>query len=222
MEEILKHCSHLPYHNRAHTLAVVEAWKILGLLATPEQVAMYWHDILHTGTARDGDEERAADATISEGVTHGIITSSQGHEVNNLILGTIFKNRGNLTWKQPLIADADIAAIGQSFPIYLKNAARLFVEQCFSQNKIHPSREEILSYWTQGQEWFFTYLTNITGKADVPFLTKDAQSAFPHFVKNRQAIGRIARWDPDFVIDAIRKEWKEFYWKDLILFEEQK
>lgn len=41
MEEILKYCSHLPYHNRAHTLSVVEAGEILGLNDIPAQVAMY-------------------------------------------------------------------------------------------------------------------------------------------------------------------------------------
>ena len=55
------------------------------------------HDILHTGTVRPGDEEISARVAKMMALVHGVLLPSQTRESENLIEGTIFHNRREIS-----------------------------------------------------------------------------------------------------------------------------
>jgi hypothetical protein len=134
-----------------------------------------------------------------------------------MIEGTIFLKRSSLEWEQLFLADADIGAIGQTFEAYSTNAARLFVEVCMSQGKLNPTREEVLDFWIKSQEGFFKILTDITGNQDQPFLTDGANRTFPHFARNRDRTRELLVTNPQYLINLVKREWKEYWKKPLTL-----
>lgn len=63
-------------------------------------------------------------------------------------------------------------------------------------------------------------MTDITGNPDNPFLTREAQKAFPHFPRNRDIfLEKLAR-DPEYFTRTVQKEWRKFFGADLVLFDQ--
>ncbi|NDK08056.1 hypothetical protein EOM39_02300 [Candidatus Gracilibacteria bacterium] len=140
----------VPYHNKIHHIGVEKA--IIGMLYEGEHDiwAARGHYVLHTGTPRNGDEMIAATVTtVILKVCNGL-TNKDAEQIEHRIIGTIFQKRGNVDDIQAPIADADLYAVGSPWEVYIKNAAKLFVEDCLSKGITSPTYKEIMNFWTDG------------------------------------------------------------------------
>ncbi len=63
-------------------------------------------------------------------------------------------------------------------------------------------------------------MTDITGNPDNPFLTREAQKAFPHFPRNRDMFLEKLATEPEYFISTVQKEWRKFFGADLVLFDQ--
>ncbi len=212
-----KFYTHVPYHNKPHHRGVERAIILMWEWDPYNRYAAAWHDVLHTWTPRQWDEKISATATGIVLMVAWIVDTKEEFEINHRIAWTIFANRWKLDDRQAPLADADLYAIGSPFPVYIANAARLFIEQCFSEGNYAPSFEQIMEFWTIGQEKFFQHLTQITGKEDSIYLTHMAEKAFPHFPTNRDSVRTLAQHNPDLLVAIIQKEWVKFFSKPLIV-----
>ena len=221
MKQILDLYNRIPYHNRAHARDTeVYLWR-MDLRSKSQLLAAFGHDAGHTGTPTVWDEARSAIIATTCARIYDILKNpSEFRETESMILWTVFKNRVSLTGNQLFLADADVAAVGDSFAIHTKNAARLFIEHCFSKWKVHPSRKDVLDFWSISQEGFYKYLTDITGNLDRPFLTEKAQELYPKFPHIRDQVRETLLKNPKKLIDIVRKEWLLFWERPLILEEE--
>ncbi len=212
MDFILSTCSRLPYHNRAHSVDVVGSLRQMKKEDIITLLAWAGHDILHSGNPGPLDEYRAWEATARMAYSQGIVDYKGGLLLEEKIHGTIFGKRWKLLWKQVHIADADISAIGKSFSSYRTNAIRLFIEKCFASGKLQPSKKDFMEYWNKDQEKFNEYLTQITGNADSPFLTREAEIAFPNFARNRDMLREMILKNPEQLYGVLMREWYNFFW----------
>lgn len=192
-----------PYHNLPHGIDIRQAVMLLtnNDEKWPLSFGALLHDACHTWEARAPWDEKIAVkiATIiwrKYGLSDEFISKS-----NSWIMGTVFSQRANLILPdQKLMADADLSALWSPYQKYVKNAVLLLLEE----KKNWVTDEEIVQFFSQGQESFFKHLTEISRRPETPYLTPEWRTAFPHFSSNRDTIARQVEENPSSLIDLVR------------------
>jgi len=134
---------------------------------------------------------------------------------------TVFNKRWEINdFNQKIIADADISWVWKDYNEFISDTAKLYIETLPQDS--YPSREEIIKFYNNTLNWFLKYLTSITGNENNPFLLEKTNKIFPNFVRNRDQLNDDLNNNKEKLINTVKKEWKKFYWDDLILFEEIK
>lgn len=205
----------VPYHNKIHHIYVEKAIICMWYKWEYDIWAARWHDVLHTGTPRNGDEMIAATVTTVILKVCNWLTNKDAEQIEHRIIWTIFQKRWNIDDIQAPIADADLYAVWSPWEVYIKNAAKLFVEDCLSKWITSPTYKEIMNFWTDWQEKFFKYLTSITWKENEVYLTDTANKIFPYFPSNRDKVRYLREKNPNILVSIIVNEWKNYFWKEL-------
>jgi hypothetical protein len=214
----LKWYSDIPYHNKPHHVWVCNTLQLFGYEKwSPMHRAWQIHDILHPGTPRKWDEEISAKAGITLLVVGHKIYPWEIQKIQQYVLATVFADRGKIHGEGNFIADADLYPIGSSWPVYTQNAAKLFVEHCLSTWNHSPTYDDIMKFWTEGQDKFFSYLTSITGHENRVYITDKADTLLPYFPSNREELIHTREKNPHILMWIIQKEWKKYFGKDLII-----
>lgn len=211
----------VPFHSYLHALEVKNnITHINGEEKELYTVAAELHDAGHGYESFPDDEEntcKIAQIILEQFWYKNVFIE----EVQFLIMGTVFRERGNLKdKKQMLLADADIAAVWWDYDFLIGNFSRFYIETLPFDEL--PSRKKILDFFQSQFAEFFDYLTGITGKSDNPFLCEESSRAFPYFNRNKESLAFDLVHRKDFLIDAVKTEWKHFYGTDLVLLDEIK
>jgi predicted metal-dependent HD superfamily phosphohydrolase len=180
-----------PYHNRVHTQDVLTAAQQLGQAALQAgkidvsaipliELAAGFHDI-EQGLGAGLNEEASARIAAEEMLKSGVFTDAEIKQVTAMILATAvqfengsMKQSATGEYLTQLLADADLASVGQEPSVYWDRALRFLKE---TQGTTASSKEEAVAFM-QSQLAFLEQHHYYTAEAASLVIQQQANIAF--------------------------------------------
>lgn len=205
----------VPYHGWPHGKYVANnVERILWMKHKRLTFSSYMHDAGHMYHSTPDDEK------ISVELATAILKSRNESQqiiqrVELDIYWTIFKNRWELNdHDQMILADADIANIWDDYETFIRHSVKYFLETKSRHEFIN--KKDFFNIIKNTNLWFSKVLTTITWNDNNPFLTHEAQKAFPNFASNREKLIDALENNQDFLLKILQEEWKLFFKSELI------
>ena len=196
----------LPFHNWPHgehtaNRAMLLLWLQYQSHIHPMEIWSKFHNAGHPWWIDIWHEEHANEIA-QRLLSKWNFSQNYRNKVQELISGTELSKRWELETKEKqIIADADIALIWGNYLPFLEDSAKFLIENDTSN---FITDFVILDFFRNKQPEFFSYLTWITNDTSNPFLTKEAQTHFPHFSRNVDTIAQDVQEYPQKIINIVR------------------